>query len=263
MSAAATGPGTIRVARSEYKYHVRFEQIAPITKWLASYCVPDALARGEWTPVRTLYLDTSDFRLYRESKETLPFRLKLRVRGYGDASGKVKLEIKRNVRGLIVKKSAVIKAEDWSLLATRGMGHLYEIDSPSANEFLQLVEILRAEPAILVYYERKAFSSVVDHYVRVTFDCRIQGQRMRAWDLRGSPKTWMPLDAAGRIGERDSPCVLEIKFLDSPPAWLRDLVLRFHLERRGFSKYCQGVERTAMHREDALDSYPGMWGGAE
>lgn len=100
-------------------------------------------------------------------------RFKLRIRSYGDGDGPVKLEVKRKLRDIIYKTSATVSPDGWS-----------------AAELLQLVESVRALPRILVRYERLAFSSVVDSYVRVTFDRRMICQPVEGLDLQGDPLAW-------------------------------------------------------------------------
>ncbi len=249
---------TIRIARSEYKYQVLASEMPAIREWLLRYCVPDANSKGgDWYAIRSLYLDSSSFRLYQDSREKLPFRLKLRARAYGDAQGNVKLEVKRRVREHIVKTSATVKAPEWLAARDRGLSGLHDLGKASMAEFLQLTETVRATPRMLVYYERQAFSSIVDDYVRVTFDRHMACQPMNRWDLQGDRRAWIPVDAPRAFGEWESAYVLEIKFVDSPPYWLRDLVLRFGLERRGFSKYCRAIERGILHQEAAWDVLPG------
>lgn len=256
-------PGTIRVARSEFKYQIFSDDLPAIRQWLSRYCVPDENSRsGDWYAIRSLYLDTNEFRLYRDAEEKLPFRFKLRARAYGDATGSIKLEVKRRIQDLIVKTSATVRAPQWAEAAGEGLRGLYDIATPSMAEFLQLTDTLGATPRMLVYYERQAFSSFLDGYVRVTFDRHMACQPMRRWDLRGAPREWVSVDAPAAFAERDSAYVMEIKFVDSPPAWLRDLVLRFGLQRRGFSKYGRAVQRMVLGFEPALDRTPGAWSAA-
>ncbi len=263
----ATKMETIQVARCEYKYHVRAWEVPAIRERLLRYCVPDANSRdGEWYAIRSLYLDTRNYRLYQEAKEKLPFRFKLRARTYGDARGSVKLEVKRRVRDLIVKTSATVKPPEWAVAAPRGVSGLFDLGKPAMNEFLQLAETWQASPRMLVYYERQAFSSTVDDYVRVTFDREMKCQPMREWSLTGDPRAWQSVDAPASYDERDSVYVLEVKFAGRPPEWLRDFTLACGLERRGFSKYCRAVERAVFDREPAFDLTPSfgarLWGAA-
>lgn len=247
----------ILVSRREFKYAIADWQLPSIRNYLLRYCVPDANAQSaDWYAIRSLYLDTNDFALFRDSKEKAPYRFKLRARAYGDASGSIKLEVKRRVRDLVVKSSATVKAPQWAELAPGGLPALASLGLPSMAEFVQFTETLRATPRLLVYYERQAFSSLVDNYVRVTFDRHIQCQSLNNWDLLGDHRAWRPLDAPRAFGQSDSQYVMEIKFTDYPPDWLRDMVLHFGLERRGYSKYVRGVARLWHEAEPAWDLRP-------
>jgi len=50
----------------------------------------------------------------------------------------------------------------------------------------------------------------------------------------------------------DSPVVLEIKTHTSVPLWVPELVRRFSLIQRGYSKYCYAVDRCLESGHDAL-----------
>jgi len=259
FSKSVSPPDIIHVARSEYKYQIRAEVLPAIRRWLLQYCVPDENSRnGDWYAIRSLYLDNDDFRLFRDSREKLAYRLKLRARAYGDANGSIKLEVKRRTRDLIVKTSATVRQAQWVEAAPYGLDGLNAIAKPSMHEFLQLADTLRATPRLLVYYERQAFSSVVNDYVRVTFDRNVACQPMDRWTLTGDARQWLCLDAPTVFADRDSYYIMEVKFLDDPPAWLRDLVLEFGLERRGGSKYVKGIRRSFLYRDPAWDLYPQM-----
>lgn len=249
-----TGAETIHVARTEAKYRVRAEELPAMRHWLLRYCVPDENSRGgDWYAIRSLYLDNRANRLYQDAQQKLAYRLKLRARAYGDAAGSVKLEVKRRVRDQIVKTSATLRAEQWADVTGTGLRGIHELGKASTGEFLQLAESLRAEPKMLVYYERQAFSSVVDEYVRVTFDRSVLCQPVREWELQGDSRAWLAVDGASGFGERESTYILEVKYMDSPPAWLRDMVLTFGLQRRGGSKYVKAMRRGLFYREPAWD----------
>jgi hypothetical protein len=234
----------LRVARKECKYRISPSQLPAITRYLQTYCVPDAYSsQGAWYPINTLYLDSADLRLYRETVQKLPFRFKLRIRSYGDAGGAAKLEVKRKLKDTIVKTSATISREDWDAASGNGLPALHQCCGPSAHAFLQLTESMHAMPRILMRYERLAFSSFVDDYVRVTFDRRITCQPVRSLGLSGDPRAWRALDTRD-FSMPESAYVMEVKFCDRPASWVRDMVLHFGLEAGGFSKYGRAVRRT-------------------
>lgn len=241
----------ILVSRREFKYAIRDWQLPAIRDYLLRYCTPDANSQSaDWYAIRSLYLDNDAFTLFADSKAKAPYRFKLRARAYGDASGPIKLEVKRRVRDLVVKASATMQPAQWKNAPPDALS------LPAAAEFLQLSETLRATPRLLVYYERQAFSSIVDNYVRVTFDRHIQCQPLSEWDLLGDPRAWRPLDAPRAFGDGGSPYIMEIKFTDTPPAWLRDMAIHFGLERRGYSKYVRGVAGLWLDSEPAWDLRP-------
>lgn len=240
---------TVTVSRYEYKYLVAPAALDDIRHYLLRYCDPDKHSNGAaWYTISSLYLDTPDYRFYRLSAGQALERIKLRARAYA-MGGPVKLEIKRRAGDLITKHSLVITPETWQRLARAGARALPHGANGAPVDFARLTEGFRAAPKLLVHYERQAFHSNVDDYVRVTFDRRIRCQPMRAWSFDGGPRAWGPVDA----GVENSPYVLEVKFILRPPAWLHDMVTALRLVRRGFSKYARGVRRTLGEREPAWD----------
>jgi hypothetical protein len=238
---------TISIARCEFKYPVPPEMLGDLRRHLLRYCVPDEFSRdGDWYPISSLYLDSPDMRMYRDTEEGAITRFKVRVRGYGDCSGPVKLEVKRKSRELVTKTSA-----------TTAPGRAASFrDIPRAGEFARLVDAYSATPKMLVLYERLAFSSVVDDYVRVTFDRRMRCQPARGWNLVGDPRAWRWVDDPASMGTPSSVYLMELKFAVQPPAWLRDLVVGFGLSRKGYSKYGRAVRRWQDAREPAWDFRP-------
>jgi SPX domain protein involved in polyphosphate accumulation len=244
----------IQVSRYEFKYLLTSDEVPDVRKFLLRYCIQDANADGaEWYGIRSLYLDTPDYAFYRASTEKAVERLKLRVRGYARGNGPLKLEIKRRIGDVISKKSMLTSRAHWSAIAERGLSSLIAEGDGSQFPFLRLVEQMRAAPKVLVTYERSAFHSTIDDYVRVTFDRKIVCQPMHHWRLEGNPRLWRAIDDPGTIQENDSTYVLELKFQLAPPAWLHDLVTALSLTRRGFSKYARSVTRIQPDRDPAWD----------
>lgn len=243
----------IDVSRYEFKYLLNSEEVPEVRRFLLQYCTPDVNANGnEWYGIHSLYLDTPDYAFYRASSEKAMERLKLRVRGYSTGTGPVKLEIKRRRGDVVSKKSMITSQEVWSAVHHNGLWSLAEAAS-DCLPFVRLAEELSARPKVLVIYERHALHSHVDDYVRVTFDRRILSQRMHRWSLRGDPRGWLSVDDPASLSEEYSTYVLELKFQVAPPAWLRDLVIRFGLARRGFSKFSRAITRMRSDRDNAWD----------
>jgi hypothetical protein len=248
---------TVTISRYEYKYLLLPERVPEVRRFVLQYCSPDANAQGAaWYDVQSLYLDTPDCRFYRESVEKAVRRMKLRVRAYASQSGPVKLEVKCRTGDVVDKESLLLDREAWDRAAGGGAAALYSIEAVKSSRFLHLVGTLRAEPKALVVYERQAFYSDVDDYVRVTFDRHMRGRLTHDWTTQAGGRAWCSLDAPSSADERESPYVLELKFQVRPPAWLRDLVVTFGLTRRGFSKYARAVRRTVTANDPAWDLRP-------
>lgn len=240
------------VTRYEFKYLLSPARAPDVRHFLLNYCVPDVHTPGqEWYGIQSLYLDTGDFLFYRQSSENAMERMKLRVRAYASGDGPVKLEVKRRVNDLVTKRSLLFARPSWEQLRCHGLAAVPPEELTSLGDFGLQAERLRAAPKLLVDYERQAFHSDIDDYVRITFDRRIRCQPMNDWSTAGSPRRWRLIDNSAPGGE--SAYVLELKFQRHPPLWLRDLVTRFGLARHGFSKYARGVRSTLAERDPGWD----------
>jgi len=249
--------GLLNVARYEYKYVLQPDRLPEVERFLRAYCVEDGYSRdGGWYTVISLYLDNDHYQLYRDTEDSVPWRVKLRVRTYGESDGPVKLEIKRRSMDLIRKSSAIVPTDVWGRFADGELLGLVNGNGRTHSEFVQLTESLRASPKILVRYERRAFVSTVDDYVRVTFDRRIRCQPTRNWTVAGEDHAWRWVDDPASLGVSESAYLLELKFAVAPPAWLHDLVTTFGLVRRGYSKYGRSMRRSLAGDEQAWDLCP-------
>jgi hypothetical protein len=244
-SRAASAPLLDAVAfqRYEYKYVIPAELVTPIRSFIRPYCDMDYYAEREpenFYTISSLYLDTDGYKTFWDKEQEVPVRFKLRVRTYGErADGPVKFEIKRRFNEVTRKTWVEVPRESWPQLLTapdtRLAAGLSAASRMALNEFLQLARGMRVAPKMLVEYQRQAFVSRIDRYVRISFDRRLRYQPIREYDFRCRPEVWQLSEGAG------SNLVLELKFMTTAPVWLQDMVRTFGLLRRGFSKYCTAV----------------------
>ncbi|MBL8174897.1 MAG: polyphosphate polymerase domain-containing protein [Bryobacterales bacterium] len=239
----------MEISRYEFKYHIPPDRLPELRRYLLRYCDADVNSRGDWYPIYSLYLDNDRYKMYRDTEDGAPWRMKLRVRGYANAEAPVKLEVKRRMKDQVRKTSALVSPADWA--GIQRTTDLFQLRQ--RGEFVQFTESLRAAPKMLVSYERLAFSSKVDDYVRVTFDRRMRCQPMSDWSLAGQERGWRNVDDPASLGGGRSVYLMELKFVLAPPAWLRDMVNHFELQRRGYSKYGRAVRRWVFERESAWD----------
>lgn len=229
--------------RYEYKYLIPPGLMQPIRGFIRPYCEMDWFAareREQFYTITSLYFDTEGYKTYWDKEEEVPTRFKLRVRTYGNGcDGPVKFEVKRRFNEVSRKTRVDVPRETWPLLLTAPVNG----NAAKVAEFLRLAWNWGAGPRMLVRYQRQAFTSRIDRYVRITFDRRLQFQPARTCELKGWPNNWRSNDDPGSLDESGSWVVLELKFMTRAPVWLVDLVRRFGLIRRGFSKYCSAVSR--------------------
>jgi SPX domain protein involved in polyphosphate accumulation len=235
--------------RYELKYLISPELIDPIISFIRPYCRMDPFserAKDKYYCIKTLYLDSPDYRTYWDVQEKAASRFKLRIRIYGnDDTGLVKFEIKRRFKDICLKTTVNVHDEMWpELLELSNHKHRensLQPDNPALLEFVGLAYRIRAEPKMLISYERKAFQSTVDRYVRISFDRRICHQTKYICDFTSRPENWIYNDGFDSTGVIGPHVVLELKLMTRAPVWIVDLVRRFGLVREGFSKYCTAV----------------------
>ena len=238
----------ISFRRYEYKYLISPELMNPIRKFLLSYCYLDPFAHkepDEFYAVQNLYLDSADYRAYQDAQLEAPSRLKLRIRAYGrDPAALTKFEIKRRFNDVCYKTSVKVCHKTWpGLLDPQGFPSIDTVTrmaNPSLRRFMALAHSLHAEPKMLIRYERQAFQSKIDRYVRITFDRRICHQPKDTYGLRAQPGNWV-CSNAGDSGDVEPYVILELKMMAHPPIWVMELLRRFQLISRGYSKYCTAV----------------------
>lgn len=254
------------LARYEFKYAVRPDQLEAIRRVLRMYCVPDGYYPPEkngWYSVDTLYFDSPDWRIFRAAENQELVRTKLRVRYYPDSPGSVaKIEVKRRIKDQITKTSTVVAGDGWSRWMDSATDHtpLPPGARQSLESFLTLQRFLDVRPRILIRYQRQAFRGIYEDYVRVTFDREMCTQPMERYNLTGDARLWQPIDDGRSIG-MSGHLLMELKFRSRPPIWMTDMVCRMGLIRQGFSKYSTAVRRQTMGWHSLRDLSPAIRGG--
>lgn len=107
-------------------------------------------------------------------------------------------------------------------------------DRNAFEKFLLLVYKLSLEPKVLITYEREALMGRDDQRLRVTFDLNV-----RSYVYPEFKDIFREADLK-TINER---CfILEIKFDEWMPVWVRRIVAKFDLRQQSISKYCNGLD---------------------
>jgi hypothetical protein len=191
--------------------------------------------------IYSLYLDTPNYKLYRQTMDGIKNRFKLRIRFY-DASpfSPAFLEVKRRVTETIHKlRAAVSKQAAARLLAGARLSSADLLSTGDAqlralSEFCDRRDGLRAVGTVYVGYQREAYVSTSADGVRVTFDRQIAGYPHESDEVLAIPDRRAPI--------HEKRVVLELKYNGRGPAWMHDMIQSFELQRTVFPKYLYSVQ---------------------
>ncbi len=242
--------------RYELKYLIPMVYVAPISDFIGLYCALDAHSaaapnNGHFYTVNSLYFDTPRHQFYKQRVEGQARRVNMRVRNYGDGSqAPYFLEIKQRVGipGVVRKYRATVGDDEWPHLLADPSFRISDV-GPTKNRlnkelFLRLALGHAIEPKVLTTYQRRAFFSTVDDYVRVTMDTQMQYRQQEHFSLltdHGMTRYDNETIYATNT-HSDANVVLEIKCnVGEVPQWVLSLVQRFELKQQAFSKYASST----------------------
>jgi hypothetical protein len=232
--------------RHELKYHISESTAEAIVQFIKPYIPLDRyckLQRSRDYPIVSLYIDSSDLQLCKESLGGLKNRYKLRIRSYTDEPDYPRFfEIKRRINTIIMKSRARVMTRDVATLL-KGLPlppQNYTADTESINQFQLYMNNIQAKPAVLIRYKRQAYEGGTENKVRVTLDRELSYCITREPEVRLGGGGWQhnPFTQGG--------VVLEIKFTDRYPMWLSEMVKCFNLKQRSISKYASSIKDSCL-----------------
>ncbi|MCX7683023.1 MAG: polyphosphate polymerase domain-containing protein [Anaerolineae bacterium] len=236
--------------RVEYKYLVPNECLPRLRALIHPFVEVDSYAarteRHEYT-VRSIYFDTPNLDFYQDKVDGLLARRKLRIRGYDSykTGDTVFLEIKRKHGATVTKHRAPVPYTYIHELFTSGDVEQYVL---ADEEFPEAVEDAKRFlfhlygapllPTALVIYEREAYQSRINGFLRITFDKNLRGSPFPSLDaLFLEDRVLYAL--AGHL-------ILEVKSCGGVPSWLCSAISQFHLKPIAVSKYVICLDRLGL-----------------
>ena len=233
-------PGKNLFCRYELKYRISESKAQVIEQFIKPYIHLDRYSKlqpnGAY-PIVSLYLDSQDMKLCRESMIGKKNRFKLRIRSYDDdTTTPYFFEIKRRLNNIIIKSRVRLTHSDTNtLLAGRSLPpQEYKADEQTLRQFQLYMHCIQAKPKILIRYLRKAYEDDSDNRVRVTFD------RLLCHNTCSEPI--VTFNSTGWQHHRQRSVILELKFTSRYPAWLSRMTKYFDLQRESVSKYTTSVK---------------------
>jgi len=232
--------------RHELKYHISESKAEAIAQFIKPYLQLDRyckLHRSGDYPIVSLYLDSNDLQLCRESLGGHKNRFKLRIRSYTDEPDYPRfLEIKRRINTIIMKSRARVMHSDVpTLLAALPLPpQNYTADTETINQFQFYMNNIRARPVVLVRYIRQAYEGGLENRVRVTFD------RELAYHVTSLPEVRLAGGAWQRNAYTLGGVILEVKFTTHYPVWLSRMAKCFNLRQQSISKYASSIKESCL-----------------
>lgn len=217
--------------RIEKKYIINSKEKENLIAEISPYLIPDAYGKST---VCSLYLDTPNFLIIRNSISAKEYKEKLRLRCYGtpNRSDKVFLEIKKKHDGVVYKRRVAMPLEDAYKYMKNG-------ETPEESQIMREIDYSMSfygnpTPKAFIAYEREAYYVKDLPNLRLTFDSSV---RYRTDDL---------LLESGSHGTQILPeeCyILEIKTDGAMPVWLAKVLDKYKIFPKSFSKYGTAYRR--------------------
>jgi hypothetical protein len=227
--------------RYEYKYLVPAEHYAALRSAVQPFLRADkfaALQTGGMYTVRSIYFDTPGFEMYHTKVDGIAHRMKVRLRGYnqGGAESMVFMEIKRKYEGPILKNRSEAPFGVVCGLFKRGANfeeYLSSIKNPdNARRFFYQILSRNLSPVVNVIYEREPYLGKnlnPDNDFRLTFDLHLRSVSYPAVDRL--------FDETGAVYAYPGFFILEVKFNQFCPEWIKPIIEDFQLRKEPASKY--------------------------
>lgn len=209
--------------RHELKYTVSEAQLVLLGNRLSGLCRKDENQTADYYTVTSLYFDDINDSCVQENTDGQEVRHKYRIRTYNHSREVIKLERKSNIYGMTSKVSESISLEKCAEIINAG-GFVTGPQSKLAAEML----IKGLIPKSVVQYDRTAFVYGTGN-VRITFDRNIGGTPdISSFFRENVPVIPLLKNSAG---------ILEIKYDELLPEFIREMLNIDNLHQQPFSKY--------------------------
>lgn len=231
------GSTKLTFKRYEKKYLLPADKYEELFRRISDRIEPDEYFAST---VCSIYYDTPDFELIRNSIEKPIYKEKLRVRSYNAASedSKVFVELKKKYKGVVYKRRIAMKTwEAEEYLALRAPA---PEESQISHEIDWFLKMNRPQPQVLIACDREAYVSKEDSELRITFDKNI---RWRDYDLS------LTLGDHGDCVTAPGEVLMEIKIPGAAPMWLASVLSELEAFPTSFSKY------GTAYKNEIIDKY--------
>lgn len=219
--------------RHEQKYLLDADTFQKVLKVMDEHMMPDKYnVNHKPYTISNIYFDTEDDYLIRTSLSKPKYKEKLRLRSYGVPNNdcNVFLEIKKKFNDIVNKRRTVLKlSEAYNFISSGKPPELKEyMNKQVLKEIEYFLQVYNVNPKVYLAYDRIAYFEKGNDDLRISFDKNI---RTRRYDVALED---------GDYGEKllpDGVYLMEVKTSKAMPLWLTDMLAKYDIKRRSFSKY--------------------------
>jgi len=194
--------------------------------------------------IRNVYYDTEADNVIRHSLSKPYFKEKLRLRFYEepvDETSRLFIELKRKIDGIVTKRRASVNLGELKEFFSTHIPPEREKygEKQILNELSAYLSANDVMPKVYLCYDRIAFFDKENKAIRITFDYGITARRIdpRSFSA-GEPRELIPEDMM----------LMEIKFSNSIPLWIAQMLSENGIYKTSFSKYGTEYKMTLADR---------------
>ena len=214
--------------RVEQKYIITEDKIAYLKFKLENVMQYDKHVKEGTYRIRSLYFDDMYDSYLEDNESGNDFREKYRIRTYNNDTGKIHLEIKAKERGYTSKMKEKLTMQECLEYMDSKILELKATDGYVKKKLYALMLMRKMHPVQIVEYDRIPFVEEKGN-VRVTFDKNIVGtSEIQTFFDERIPG--IPVLSTGQH-------ILEVKYDEFLPDYIKKILNEVHLQKTAFSKY--------------------------
>ena len=179
--------------------------------------------------IHSLYFDDYKNTSVYTTESGLSKRFKWRIRYYDDDVSYLVLERKEKIASRCHKKSCLLTIDEYNSIISGSIADIvYDTDKSLIKELARDMMIYGYIPKVIVDYERIAYVEEITN-VRVTFDLRIAASYELEHFLDGNYLKYFLQESYMNV--------LEVKFDEILPSYIRNIIESYNFKQSSFSKY--------------------------
>jgi len=220
----------MEIKRHELKYYINYIDYMYLSSILSNLFNKDRYEEKiDGYHVRSIYFDNKSDNNYYQKLSGIENRKKYRIRIYNLRSDAVRLEIKNKDNNIISKETIFINRDDVKAITSGEYECLLKYDNRVARKIYSEFKKDYYKPVVMIDFIRCAY--YYDFYdLRITFDKQLKKNEINIYDIFKKNLTMDAVLNSNKI-------ILEIKYNNILPIWIKNLLQISRFERCAISKY--------------------------